>query len=359
MSIDLPIDQQLQWLRRHAYIGECNVAYGRLNESSDATAVGRIWRADVPWAAIYLDHLTEAARQGYRLDGLEFTLTIGGRQATYLTDFCGVIEAGKLVRIWGVARDITRLTELNRQLRLKQARLQDYAQRLVGAEERARRTTAVDLHDGIGQQLVGLRLTIEAAATRAPPDVRLLMNEASHLAGDIHAATQRVIADLSPPGLYELGLEPALKWLAVQMRSKYRLQVDVQARVDDSSFDLNLRVLVYKLIRELLRNVVKHAQVQSAEVMVRQSGEELRFEVIDEGVGFEWQMDLFESGSRGFGLWSIADRVRAAAGELTVITSPSQGCRVSIVLPLRARDQLASAPPPDASLADGNVRDLK
>jgi signal transduction histidine kinase len=357
MSIDLPIEQQLQWLRRHAYIGECNVAYGRLDESS--TAAGRIWRADVPWAAIYLDHLTEAASQGYRLDGLEFTLTIGGRQATYLTDFCGVIEAGKLVRIWGVARDITRLTELNRQLRLKQARLQDYAQRLVGAEERARRTTAVDLHDGIGQQLVGLRVTIEAAAARAPPDVRLLMNEASHLAADIHAATQRVIADLSPPGLYELGLEPALKWLAVQMRSKYRLQVDVQVRVDDSSFDLNLRVLVYKLIRELLRNVVKHAKVQSAEVMVQQSKEQLRIEVIDKGVGFEWQMDLFETGSRGFGLWSIADRVRAAAGELTVITAPSQGCRVSIVLPLCARDELASAPPPDAPLADDNVRDLQ
>jgi hypothetical protein len=155
----------------------------------------------------------------------------------------------------------------------------------------------------------------------APPDVRRLMSEASHIASEIHAATQRVIADLSPPGLYELGLEPALKWLAVQMRSKYLLQVDVQVQVDDSSFDLNLRVLVYKLIRELLRNVVKHAHVQSAEVIVNQSGEELHIEVIDKGVGFEWQMDLFETRLRGFGLWSIADRVRETRGELTMLLS--------------------------------------
>ena len=354
MSIDLPIDQQLQWLRRHAYIGECNVAYGRLDESPDATANGRLWRADVPWAAIYLDHLAEAARREYRLDGLKFTLALGGRQSTYLTDFCGVIEAGKLHRIWGVARDVTKLTELNRQLRLRQNRLREYSQLLVGAEERVRRRTAVDLNDGIGQQLVGLRMMIEAAATRAPPDLRLLMSEASHLVGGIYATTQGVIADLSPPGLYELGLEPALKWLAVQMRGKHLLQVNVQVHVDDSSFDLNLRVLAYKLIRELLRNVVKHAQVHSAEVTVNQSGEQLRIEVIDKGVGFEWQMDLFETGRRGFGLWSIADRVREASGELTVITAPGRGCRVSLVLQLRpAEKETANFPPPNQSMADG------
>jgi signal transduction histidine kinase len=245
-----------------------------------------------------------------------------------------------LTRIWGVARNITELVELNDRLRQKQERLQMYARQLVGAEERARRATAVDLHDGIGQQLVGLTLMLDAAASRSSPDVRLMLSDATHTAREVQSITQRVIADLSPPGLYELGLEPALKWLSVYMRGKDGLQVDLQVDPDAAAFDLELRILVFKLIRELLRNVVKHAGVQSAAVTVTQTSTELRVLVEDRGVGFEWQLSLFEPRSEGFGLWSVADRVRAAAGEMTVDTAPGSGCRVSVTFPHKSVDPL-------------------
>ena len=226
-----------------------------------------------------------------------------------------------------------RLIELNDRLRQKQDRLQLYARQLVGAEERARRATAVDLHDGIGQHLVGLAMTLDAVVSRSTPEVRLLLGEATHTVREVQAITQRVIADLSPPGLYELGLEPALKWLSVYMRGKDSLQVDLHVAADAAAYDLDLRVLVFKLIRELLRNVVKHSGVQSATVTVTQTPNELKVVVDDRGVGFEWQLSLFEPRSEGFGLWSVADRVRAAAGEMTVDTAPGRGCRVSVVFP--------------------------
>jgi signal transduction histidine kinase len=56
--------------------------------------------------------------------------------------------------------------------------------------------------------------------------------------------------------------------------------------------------------------------------------------VEDRGVGFEWQLSLFEPRAHGFGLWSVADRVRAAAGEMTVDTGPGRGCRVSVLFPV-------------------------
>jgi signal transduction histidine kinase len=56
--------------------------------------------------------------------------------------------------------------------------------------------------------------------------------------------------------------------------------------------------------------------------------------VEDQGVGFEWQLSLFEPRAHGFGLWSVADRVREAAGEMTVDTGPGRGCRVTVVFPL-------------------------
>ena len=173
-----------------------------------------------------------------------------------------------------------------------------YARQLAGAEERARRSTAVDLHDGIGQQLVGLALTLDAAAARVPPETRLLLGEATHTLRQVHASTQRVIADLSPPGLYELGLEPALQWLAVYMRGRDNLQVILHVNVDDGAFDLEMRILIFKLIRELLRNVVKHARVDTATVNVSMTVRQLSLEVIDDGVGFEWQLSLFDTPDR-------------------------------------------------------------
>jgi signal transduction histidine kinase len=334
MPAGLPLSEQIAWLREHAYIAECNLVYLQLNRLYGlAEADATLWRADVPWSAIFLENIGKAAHLGYSIDGLQFSLSSGTRQFTYITGFRGVIEQGRLARVWCVARDISELVELNHRLREKQDRLQVYARQLVGAEERARRATAVDLHDGIGQQLVGLVMTLDVAAARAPPEIRLLLGEATHTAREVQAITQRVIADLSPPGLYELGLEPALKWLSVYMRGKDNLQVELNVDPDAAAYNLELRVLVFKLIRELLRNVVKHSRVQSASVTVAQTSTELRVLVEDRGVGFEWQLSLFEPRSEGFGLWSVADRVRANAGEMTVDTAPGRGCRVSVVFP--------------------------
>jgi signal transduction histidine kinase len=344
MALGLGVGAQIEWLRAHAYVNECNSAYRQLMSPADlAPSDHRAWRPESPWTVVYLQHLERAARQGYSIDGLQFSTISGGIRKTYLTGFTGVVNEGKLERIWGVARDITELMELNESLKQKQARVQMYARQLTSAEERARRATAVDLHDGIGQQLTGLGLTLDAAASHAQPEVRLLLGEASHTVRQIHAMTQRVIADLSPPGLYELGLEAALQWLSVYMRGRDGLEVELQISVDDKALDLDLRILAFKLIRELLRNVVKHSGTKWAEVTVTMTAEELFIDVMDRGVGFEWQLSLFEAHTSGFGLWSVAERVREAWGELSVDTAPGRGCSVSVSLPLHHAEAVSVA----------------
>ena len=337
MDPELPMQDQIAWLQTHAYVAESNLSYLRLNRQMGLSDLDtRQWRSDAPWMRTFIDHLGAASHQGYSMDGLQFTVVVNSQARTYITGFRGVIEQGYLVRVWGVARDVTELVDLNERLRQNQDRLKLYARELVGAEERARRATAVDLHDGIGQQLVGLSMTLEALVARSPPEIRLLLSEATATVREVQAIAQRVIADLSPPGLYELGLEPALKWLSVYMRGKDNLQVDLKVAVDEASIGIDLRVLVFKVIRELLRNVVKHAGVQLASVNVTRDSKELRVVVEDRGLGFEWQLSLFEPRAHGFGLWSVADRVRDAAGEMTVDTGPGRGCRVTVIFPLGA-----------------------
>jgi signal transduction histidine kinase len=344
MALDLDLPAQLDWFRKYGVVAECNQAYLQLSRQAGSRETdGCSWSVDAPWSKIYFDHLQQAASNGYSIDELQFTLASGFGRKTYLTEFTGVIADDRLVRVWGVARDISMLVELNQRLKQKQERVQMYARQLAGAEERARRATAVDLHDGIGQQLVGLAMTLDAAATRSLPEVRLLLGEATQTLREIHGVTQRVIADLSPPGLYELGLAPALQWLSVYQRGRDNLLVELHVQVDELSIELELRILAFKLIRELLRNVIKHSGQKTASVAVRMTAQDLLIDVDDPGVGFEWQLSLFETPAESFGLWSIAERVREAGGTLTVDTAPGRGCKVSLTLPLERQSRHETA----------------
>jgi len=331
----LPLEGQLAWLHRHARIVEASRSYQVLDPAMRPGGSSH-WRVDLPWCAAYEGHLASAAAGGnYSVDGLRIRTEGPGRAHSFLTSFNGVVEQGHLRRIWGVARDITELTDLNARLLREQDRLKSYAREIVTAEEKARRATAVDLHDGIGQSLVGMAMTLEAASRGASPDLKLLVDEVRTRLRDVQERTRHMISDLSPPGLYDLGLVPALQWLIVYVRGRDQLHVELDARVREESVRLETRVLVFKLVRELLRNVIKHAGVNTARVAVQGDSERLRVEVSDQGRGFEWQMDMFGGASGGFGLWSIADRVHEAGGIFRVDTRPAGGSRFEMQFPLR------------------------
>ncbi len=343
MPLTLTTTRQIAWLKQHARIAECNVTYRKMHEAhvSDGSNVD-IWREEVPWSAVYLEHLESAARNGFSMDGLRYTLQNGSVAEVYLASFSAVLEQGHLVRIWGVARNITQLAQLNERLQREHGRLQAYARQLIGAEERARRNLAVGLHEGIERQLAELHLTIDAIALEAPAGLRRLLDGMRTTLGGVQERTRKLIADVSPPGLYEIGLAAALQWLAVFMRGREGLQIDLHIDVDERALTLETRVLAFELIRELLRNVAQHARVNAARVLATGSDRDLVIEVSDLGVGFDWQYDLFTAPTRGFGLYSVADRVRSVNGSITVDTAPGKGCRVTLHVPLNA--SLAEAP---------------
>jgi signal transduction histidine kinase len=117
--------------------------------------------------------------------------------------------------------------------------------------------------------------------------------------------------------------------------------VELEAKLREDLIPIEMRVLVFKLVRELLRNVAKHAGVGSARVQVHGDQERIKVEVRDEGKGFEWRPDFFAARARGFGLWSIANRVREAGGDFDVDTAPGRGSRVMFSVPLRQQEQAA------------------
>lgn len=336
MPSDLPPAEQVDWLRNHACIAEFSRSYELLDARAAGHGEALAWDPAVPWVAAFEAQLRQAASQSFTLDGLRFEVDGGpGRRRSFVACFNGVTADGQLQRIWGVARDITELTELNASLLRERERLKSYARQIVTAEEKARRATAVDLHDGIGQSLAGMAMTLDVARQHASPEVKLLVEEVRARLFEVQEKTRSMISDLSPPGLYELGLKAALQWLAVYVRGNDRLQVQMDIELREECVPLDTRVLVFKLVRELLRNVVKHAGVNEARVQVRGDAEALQVQVSDEGCGFEWQYDLFGARSGGFGLWSISDRVHEAGGEFEIDAAPGRGARFTLTLPLK------------------------
>jgi signal transduction histidine kinase len=229
---------------------------------------------------------------------------------------------------------VARQAQLNAQLVSDQERLRSYARQLAAAEEKARRATAVDLHDGIGQTLAGMLMIVEVARQQSAPTAQGLLDDLRLRLREIQDLTRRMISDMSPPGLYDLGLGAALQWLAANMRAESGLSVGLDCRFDERRLRLDTRVLVFKLVRELLRNVVKHAGVTSAQVTVEESGDWLRIIVSDEGRGFEWKMEMSGERNGRFGLWSVADRIRDVGGVFEVYTAIGGGARFVLKLPL-------------------------
>lgn len=335
MPVSLPVDAQRDWIRRHARVAESNGAFDRYLEhcTEGLHDHGSSWQPGRSWCALYEAQLENLAASNHSMDGLRFVAQVDGRERTFIVTFNGIVADGYLQRFWCVAREVSEIVDLNTRLLRERERLRAYAHQIANAEERARRATAVDLHDGIGQALTGMAMTLEVARMQAP-QVAPLLDDVRTSLRSVQERTRNMIADLSPPGLYELGLGPALQWLVVHFRSQDKLRVQLRCDVREEAIPMDLRVLVFKLVRELLRNVVKHSGVDTARVNVKGDARKVVVEVTDAGRGFEWQMEMFGPRPGQFGLWSISDRVSDFGGEFRVDTAPGEGAKFTLEFPL-------------------------
>ena len=138
---------------------------------------------------------------------------------------------------------------------------------------------------------------------------------------------------ISPPLLYELGLEPALEWLCEWMGDNYRLQVEMHREGPAVMLPDELRGALFRIVRELLINCAKHAGCAAATVSCRIFSDTLEITVADGGGGFD-PASLDGSGHSGFGLFSIRQRIRYMDGECRIDSSPGRGTTIQLQVPL-------------------------
>jgi two-component system CheB/CheR fusion protein len=238
------------------------------------------------------------------------------------------------------------LSAANRALTDQSEHLRALASELTLAEERERRRLAMVLHDEHQQLLVAAKLKMSHLGRTGDARVQEAYREVVALLEQVLALNRSLTQELSPPILLTGRLIPAIDWLAGWMAEKHGLKVVVQADPAAVPDTEDLTVLLFQAVRELLLNVVKHAQVQTARVEIALRDDHVRIDVSDAGVGFDPTTLRVAGGSGGdFGLCSIQQRLGPLGGRLVIASAPGQGSRVTLWAPVR-RARAVSTPEP-------------
>jgi signal transduction histidine kinase len=232
------------------------------------------------------------------------------------------------------------------------------------AEEAERRRIAEMLHEDLQQLLVAARMQLAAlcrtqdAAHREP-----IAREIADVLERSFQLTRSLSVELAPPVLYEHGLAAAFEWLAAETRKNCNVEVTVEADSSANPKAADVRIFLFRAVRELLLNSVKHATGSTVHITMQHLGpDKIRIIVADDGPGFDpTVLDDKGTGSQTFGLLNIRERVRSFGGKFHINSGPKRGTRITLCLPRGSAAQVRSVDDATRSrrrrtLATGSLR---
>ncbi len=218
--------------------------------------------------------------------------------------------------------------------------LRRLAAELALTEERERRAIAADLHDNLGQALAFVKMRLAQFAGDAVfCGFELSLREILGLVDEAIRYTRTLTGELSPAVLYELGLGPALESLGEQFAAKHGVRVRVTAAAGLPPLPQATQVMLFKSVRELLTNAVKHGRPGTVRIALDRDRDTLRIRVADDGSGFDpARAEAAAAGAETgtFGLFSIRERVTHLGGRFDVASSPGAGAIIVLGIPLAA-----------------------
>lgn len=243
-------------------------------------------------------------------------------------------------------QDIERRKETEERLMAYQSQLQTLAADLASTEDRERRELADILHDGVSQLVATAKMRVEALETGDTGlDLSDDLRQVSHLLEEAIREARSLTFELSPPVLRELGLEAAISWL-LETPGYETLNCHLRDDGAPKPLDDDVAALVFKAVRELLTNVVKHARADSVTIDLSTDGSRVRVEVVDDGIGLSDESRAGET-KTGFGLMSIRERIGLAGGSLDIISRPGEGVRAVLTAPIKKTRSETGDPPSD------------
>ncbi len=215
---------------------------------------------------------------------------------------------------------------------------QELMRHTVIAQEEERARIARELHDETSQILTGFKLHL-AMLGNIPQN-----NDKSHehinilkdMSKQITESLFRMVHDLRPPQLDDLGLPSALHYLVDDINQRYRMKVNIEIYETPVRVNDLVETVIFRIAQEALINVARHAKTRKAEVILKFLPASLELSISDNGVGFDPNIKPVKP--HGWGLAGMRERAVSVGGELLVESSPGKGTLVRVIIPLKHRN---------------------
>lgn len=218
--------------------------------------------------------------------------------------------------------------------------LKALSQRVLEAQEQERRRVALELHDELGQLLTAIKINLqlgERFKEKAPPE---LCSENLRIVEEALQHVRHLATGLRPSMLDDLGLAPALKWVAEQSASRSGFAVVFHHDRTQVRLAPEIETACFRIVQEALTNISRHAQAKRVEISLRRDGANLLLHVQDDGLGFDlaaMQARALAGGS--LGVLGMQERATLIGGELNIASAPGQGCTVQLRSPWRNHEE--------------------
>ena len=242
-------------------------------------------------------------------------------------------EALKLAQLFA-AQAATAFTnaQLYAAVQAGRARLQGLSRQLLEAQEAERRRLAHELHDEAGQLLVSVHLALEATIIGLPPQFRTGFHQVRSQLDAMETQLRRLAHELRPTILDDLGLLPALQFLAHGVTARIGLCIRVDSALAGRLAPA-VETALYRIMQEGLTNITKHAAATHVDLRLWCDGGTVHGLLRDDGVGFAVAQVVGRTGQWGLGLLGIQERLEALGGTLQITSAPGQGTTLQITLP--------------------------
>ncbi len=229
------------------------------------------------------------------------------------------------------------VTDRTKHLLDYQQKLKVMTSELSLAEERERRRLASDLHDSVSQSLsLSIMELSDVDDAETVEEIKEQVAGIGQRLEETLVATQSMTFELCPPELYQIGLETAVQEMLAQMRKQHGIEFVLKDDQQPRELSEDLRYFLFRSIRELLINIMKHANAKHAWVKLNSSDNTFTIQVIDDGVGFDMTRMRHDSKQQGgFGLFSIQERLMQMEGSFKIESKPNEGAIVTITVPLK------------------------
>lgn len=219
--------------------------------------------------------------------------------------------------------------------------LKEYHEKIRRAQEEEREKLAKSLHDSHGQSLTSVRLMTKRMLEKSGMDkeqekmLKLILAEVDQSIDEVH----EIVHELKPKLLNELGLTVALNAMVKKLEKSGMLKGEFQTNINEKQLSSELEIIIYRMMQELLNNILKHAKAESFMLQLMSDGASITIILSDDGVGMPVNRSQTPTSKGGWGLYNLEDQIKYLDGRMEIISAPGEGTEFVIEFPIKREEE--------------------